>query len=190
VKRYGLPIGTPLGKGNKAVAQDASVAKAYDTFMAANTPADLNKAASWMSNDDLAKASKGLFSFDSKNERDQAGRIALVKELAARGIDPHQYGYKGGQVVLNPNPKPDPVAKAAQKVQKTAQQAQKAADTAAKQAQAQAVRDQRTAAQSAKVDAQTKASQALADNRKKLGDAIAQGLITDAEARRKLAGKT
>lgn len=206
-KRYGLPIGTPLGQTKSKAKADPNTQRSYDTFMAAQTPADLNKAAGWMSSDDLGRAGEALFSFDSKNERDQAARLALVKELAARGIDPHTYGYKGGPVVLNPNPKPDPVAKAAGKVAKAAQTAQKqdqaaqqkaaaaqktadtAAQRAAQQAQAQATRDTRNAAQAAKVAQQTEAAKVLTDTRKKLAQDIAAGRISQTEAQKKLAGK-
>jgi CRISPR/Cas system-associated endonuclease Cas1 len=162
--------------------------------MAANTPADLNKAAGWMSNDDLGKAAKGLFSFNSTNERDQAGRIALVKELAARGIDPHTLGYKGGPVVLNPNPKKDPVAKAAATVQKAADTAQKKADNEAAKA-AKAVQQAQTQAQTAqakaekeKQKAQDAASKKLAQQAKDaLAQDIASGKITEQEARSRMA---
>lgn len=193
-KRYGLPIGTPLGQGNKALASDSATAKAYETFMAANTPADLNKAAGWMSNDDLAKASKGLFSFNSTNERDQAGRIALVKELAARGIDPHQFGYKGGPVVLNPNPKQDPVAKAADTAQRKADSAQKKADSEKAKAD-KAVQQTQVQAQKAQAQADKDAIAAQAEASRKLvqqaHDALAQdiasGKITEKEARQRMA---
>lgn len=192
-KRYGLPIGTPLGRGNRALAQDSSTVKAYETFMAANTPADLNKAAGWMSNDDLAKAAKGLFSFASTNERDEAGRIALVKELAARGIDPHSLGYKGGPVVLNPNPKKDPVAKAAATAQKAADTAQKKAASEAEKAAKQVEKvqkDAQTAQEKAAKEtekAQAEASKKLVQQAKdRLAEDIASGKITEKDARERM----
>jgi len=121
--RYGLPIGTPLDGTHSKKKQDAATKASYNTFMAASTPADQRKAASWLSTGDLKRAGEALFSFQSKNARDESARIALVKELADRGIDPHSLGYKGGPVVLNPNPKQDPTVKAA-----------KSAGTARKQA--------------------------------------------------------
>jgi hypothetical protein len=145
VKRYGLPIGTPLGQGNKQLAQDQGIAHAYDTFMAASTPGDQSKAASWMSNDELTKASRGLFSFQSNNQRDESGRMALVRELAARGIDPHVLGYTGGPVVLNPNPK-------------------------TQQQQAAQAKQQAVAAEQAQADL---------SYREQLGNALAQGRVTD-----------
>jgi hypothetical protein len=179
VKRYGLPIGTPLGQGNKQLAQDQGIAHAYDTFMAASTPGDQSKAASWMSNDELTKASRGLFSFQSNNQRDESGRMALVRELAARGIDPHVLGYTGGPVVLNPNPKTDPTVKAAQQAQKTATTAQKAADRAAQQAQQQAFKQQQQAAQAKQQAVAAEQAQADLSYREQLGNALAQGRVTD-----------
>jgi len=79
--------------------------------MAAETPADQRHNATWMSTDELSRVAEALFSFQSSNERDESARIVLIRELADRGIDPHTLGYKGGPVVLNPNPKEDPAAK-------------------------------------------------------------------------------
>lgn len=210
-KRYGLPIGTPLGQTKARTKDDAATKKAYDTFMSANTPADLRKAASWMSNDDLSRAADGVFSIAKPNERDEAATIALVKELSDRGIDPHTLGYKGGPVVLNPNPKKDPVARAAETVAKATQRetdkatratekaakdvtrAAKAAETeraAAEREQVRAAKAKETAAKAAEAavkqaakDATTKSVQAA---KSALAEAIAQGVITEAEARRRM----
>jgi hypothetical protein len=130
-KRYGLPIGTPLGQGRASQAKgkdDPDAQRAYAQFMSAQTPADLRRNATWMSTKDLSKAAKALFSFDSDNERDQAARMALVRELADRGINPAQFGYRGAPVVLNPNPKPDPTTREAEKAKKDAARLKKAAD--------------------------------------------------------------
>jgi hypothetical protein len=193
--RYGLPIGTPLGKGNKALATDQGVAHAYDTFMSASTPAEQHKAAGWMSNDELTKAAKGLFSFDSKNERDVSGRLALVRELADRGIDPHTLGYTGPTVVLNPNPKVDPTVRAAQLVQKASDRAAKAdqsaqtkAERARQAAEKKAVADARQAASDARQAAKDAASQKVQDTRSALAQAIAEGVISEKEAKRRMAG--
>lgn len=199
--RYGLPIGTPLGKGNKALAQDQGVAHAYDTFMAASTPAEQRKAAGWMSNDELTKAAKGLFSFDSKNERDQAGRLALVRELADRGLDPHTLGYKGPTVVLNPNPKKDPTVRAAETVQKAkdaitrkaASDAAKVTRDQAKAARAQVQAEKQAATQAKQTERQAQqtakdtASQKVRDARSALAQAIAEGAISETEAKRRMA---
>jgi len=109
-KRYGLPIGTPLGQGKAKNEQDA-----YKRFTDQKTPADLARTASYMSNGDLALTAKAVFGVKGQNEWDKAAQIALVKELAQRGIDPHGLGYEGGFVALNPNPKKDPTIKAAKK---------------------------------------------------------------------------
>jgi hypothetical protein len=192
--RYGLPIGTPLDGTHSKNKGDAATKASYDTFMAAKTPAELNKAASWMSTDDLKRSGEALFSFDSKNERDQAARMTLVKEFAARGIDPHSIGYKGGPVVLNPNPKQDPTVKAANAAQSKADRAQRAADAAAKKATTDAQRaatatdnaakkatkDAATAAKDAATAAKVKAKQELAQS-------IAEGAISEREARRRMA---
>lgn len=203
-KRYGLPIGTPLGQTKARTKNDAATQKAYDTFMSASTPAELRKSAGWMSNDELSRAADGVFSIAKPNERDEAAAIALVRELADRGIDPHTLGYKGGPVVLNPNPKKDPVAKAADTATKAAQTATKAAQSAAdkaakaverdqaaaSRAQEQAVKAREKAAKDAEAavkqaakDATTKSVQAA---RQALAQAIAEGVITEAEARRRL----
>lgn len=187
VARYGLPIGTPLGQTQSKNKNDASTKASYAVFMSAKTPADMNKSASWMSSDDLKKAGEAVFSFNSSNARDQAARITLVKELAARGIDPHSVGYKGGPVVLNPNPKPDPVAKAAQsaqaKVDAATKKAQQQATTAQKQAVA-AQKQQATATQQAAQHATKQASQqALLDQRKQMGQALAEGILTSKQVK-------
>lgn len=184
-KRYGLPIGTPLGQTKSKNKGDAATQSSYDTFMSAKTPAELNKAASWMSTDDLKRSGEALFSFDSKNERDQAARMTLVKEFAARGIDPHSVGYKGGPVVLNPSPKADPVAKAAQTAQNKADAAAKKVQTDATKAQQQVAKDQQQAATAQKQQAtaaqqgiKVAAQKALLDQRKQLGEAQAEGILT------------
>jgi hypothetical protein len=202
--RYGLPIGTPLGKTKAKTKDDAATQQSYDVFMAADTPAKLAKAASWMSNDDLARAADGVFSIDKPNERDQAASLALVKELADRGIDPHTLGYTGSPVVLNPNPKKDPVARAAETIQKKAARDKKAGEAAVAKAQhtqdaaakkaasdqvkaehqaAAAVKAADAAVKKAAADATTKSIQ---DARAALAQAIAQGVITEAEARRRM----
>lgn len=185
-KRYGLPIGTPLGQTKSKNKGDAATQQSYDTFMAAQTPADLHKAAAWMSTDDLKRSGEALFSFDSKNERDQAARIALVKELADRGIDPHSVGYKGGAVVLNPSPKQDPIEKAAQTAQHKADTAQRQSESAAKKAETDAARAAKAADQAVKQAAKDATTKAVQTARQALAEAIAQGAITEAEARRRM----
>lgn len=171
-KRYGLPIGTPLGQTGSRRKNDAVTQRSYNTFMAAKTPAELNKAASWMSSDDLKRAGEALFSFDSKNERDAAARISLVKELAARGIDPHAVGYKGGPVVLNPHPKKDPHEQAADR-RKTAK------DKAARSRQQAADKAQREKDRATKAKTAQQAADADVKFRQQAGEALAQGLASD-----------
>jgi ribosomal protein L14E/L6E/L27E len=185
--RYGLPIGTPLDGTHSKNKNDAATKASYDTFMAAKTPADLNKAASWMANDDLKRAGEALFSFDSKNERDAAARIALVKELAARGIDPHAVGYKGGPVVLNPNPKQDPTVKAANAAKAKIDRSQKSADTAAKQNAANAKRAATATDNAAKKATKDATTAAKEKARQELAQSIAEGAISEREARRRMA---
>lgn len=186
-KRYGLPIGTPLGKTKSAKKGEAATQRSYEAFQAADTPADQRRVASWMSNDDLTRAAEALFSFDSDNERDQSARIALVRELADRGIDPHQFGYRGGPVTLNPNPKKDPVVKAADdakaaadrtaaKAVRETEAARRKAETAQKKAETAQKKAERDAADKAETDA-----------RNQLGQAIAEGLITEKQARERMA---
>ncbi|HEX8321634.1 hypothetical protein [Longimicrobium sp.] len=88
--------------------------------MSQSTPAELTKAAQWMSNGDLALTAKAVFSTPHGNERNEAARMALVRELANRGIDPHTLGYDGGYVPLNPKPKKDPTLPAEVKAKKDA----------------------------------------------------------------------
>lgn len=186
VKRYGLPIGTPLGQTGSKGKNDAATQASYNTFMSAGTPADQRKAAAWMSTGDLKRAGEALFSFQSKNERDESARISLVKELADRGIDPHSIGYSGGPVVLNPNPKQDPVEKAAATVQHKADAAQRQADSAAKKATAdaaKAIKSADTAAKKATKDATTEATQKA---KQALAQSIAEGAVSEAEARRRM----
>jgi hypothetical protein len=185
-KRYGLPIGTPLGQTGSKAKNDAATQASYNTFMSAATPADQRKAAAWMSTGDLKRAGEALFSFQSKNERDEAARLALVKELADRGIDPHSIGYKGGPVVLNPNPKQDPVEKAAATVQRKADTAKRQEESAAKKAASdaeRAIKDADTAKKKATKDATTEAT---AKAKQALAQSIAEGAITEAEARRRM----
>lgn len=130
-KRYGLPIGTPLGQGKSGGKQyDRKTAFSYNRVMAGKTPAEIKENAGRMSTEELQRAAKALFSFSSKNERDNAARMALVRELADRGIDAHKHGYKGAPVVVNPNPKADPTKKAdaAKAKDKAKAQADKAAN--------------------------------------------------------------
>lgn len=135
-KRYGLPIGTPLGQTKSRLKGNSTAEQRYDRFMQANTPADQRKAASWMSNEELAKTAEVVFSAGKGNERVESARMMLVKELAERGIDPHKHGYDGGHVPLNPNPKEDPVAKKVRldqsKAERTARVTQSQVDRAAK----------------------------------------------------------
>jgi hypothetical protein len=131
-KRYGLPIGTPLGGTHSKGKGDKSTQRSYAMFQSAKTPADMRAYARWMSNDDLGKAAEALFSFNSKNERDEAARMVLVRELAERGIDAHGYGYKGGPIAVNPNPKKDPTTRKAEKAER---EAAKEAKEAAREAQ-------------------------------------------------------
>jgi hypothetical protein len=191
VARYGLPIGTPLGKGKAQNEQDA-----YNRFRDQKTPADLSRTAGYLSNGDLALTAKGVFGVNGSNEWDKAAQVALVKELAARGIDPHSVGYKGGYVALSPNPKQDPTEKAAQTVQKAADRAAKAAASAKAKAERQAQTEQRqaeTARKQAQTDAtkaaKDAASQAVSRARAELAQSIAEGAITEREARRRLAGR-
>lgn len=126
-KRYGLPIGTPLGQGKAKDEQDA-----YNRFTDQKTPADLTRAATYMSNGDLALTAKAVFGNNGQNEWDKAAQMALVRELAARGIDPHGLGYTGGFVPLNPNPKKDPTLpkkSAAKKIDRDSVDAEKLSDT-------------------------------------------------------------
>lgn len=191
-KRYGLPIGTPLGQGNKAMAQDKDAERAYETFMAASTPGDLRKAAGWLSNKDLEKAARGLFSFNSKNERDEAGRLALVKELADRGIDPHAFGYKGGPIVLNPNPKKDPVQKAAddakKKLDAEAAKKKREADKAKRDAERDKKKAEREAEVKARKAIQEQAAKADVDYKRTAAQALIEGLATDRQLRRRRTG--
>lgn len=175
-KRYGLPIGTPLGGTNSRRKGDAATQRSYETFMAAKTPAELNKAASWMSNDDLKRAGEALFSFTSKNERDEAARLSLVKELAARGIDPHTVGYKGGPVTINPNPKKDPHAVAADRRKATLERDQREKERAGERAQREKARAERE-------KIRLEAEQADLEFRRQAGEALAQGARTDAQLR-------
>jgi hypothetical protein len=185
--RYGLPIGTPLDGTHSKKKADAKTKQSYNTFMAASTPADQRKAASWMSTGDLKRAGEALFSFDSKNERDQSARIALVKELADRGIDPHSLGYKGGAVVLNPNPKQDPVEKAAQQKKTAAERAKKAAQTAQQRAKNKAESDARRKVldteRARKQSVKAQQDEEDLKFRRQAGQALARGLATDAELR-------
>lgn len=185
--RYGLPIGTPLDGTHSKNKQNAATQNSYNTFMAASTPAEQTKAASWMSSDDLKRSGEALFSFDSSNARDQSARIALVKELAARGIDPHSVGYKGGPVVLNPNPKPDPVAHAAQVAQSKADAAAKKVVQQAATAQKQAATAQKQAASQAQQAVKKAASQALLDQRAQEGKALAEGILTSKQVKQEWA---
>lgn len=183
VKRYGLTIGTPLGKGKAANEQEA-----YDRYRDQKTPADLNRAASYMSNGDLALTAKGVFGVNGTNDWDKAAQVSLVKELAARGIDPHSLGYKGGFVPLSPNPKQDPTVKAANLVQKASDRAAKAAESARAKAERQAAADQKKAESTARQAAKDAASKAVQDARSALAESIAQGAITEREAKRRMAG--
>lgn len=154
--------------------------------------------ASWMSNDDLLRAAEALFSFQSSNERDEAARLTLVRELAQRGIDPHTVGYKGGPVTLNPNPKKDPVAKAADDAQKKAQReigaAQRKLDTASRTVAAEqkkAVTEKARQEKDAAAEADRQAAAAAEEKRQQalteIGNDLASGKITEAEAREKAA---
>jgi hypothetical protein len=189
-KRYGLPIGTPLGQTGSRRKNDRATQASYNTFMAAKTPADLNKAASWMSNDDLKRAGEALFSFASKNERDEAARISLVKELAARGINPASLGYRGGPVVLNPNPKKDPVAEAANRKKRDAEtarsKAQRDADKRRRDAEREADRKAREKARTEDEQREAEADRAEAEAIRKAGDALATGQAEERELREQL----
>lgn len=178
-KRYGLPIGTPLGGTNSRRKGDAATQRAYGTFTSAKTPAELSRAAGWMSNDDLKRAGEALFSFDSKNERDEAARLALVKEMAARGIDPHSAGYRGGPVTLNPNPKEDPTKRAADRQKKAKEKVGRDKERAAKQKE----RDERDRIRLE----EDKADLAF---RQQAGEALAKGIKTDAELREEWRNRT
>ena len=185
-KRYGLPIGTPLGQTKSKAKGSAETQRAYATFEQAKTPADLRKAASWMGNDDLGRMAEALFSFTSSNERDEAARMALVRELADRGIDPARYGYRGGPVQLNPNPKQDPVVKAAEAAQRKAEAAAAKAEREKKAAQAKidkAKREAEVAARKAEADAKKARERADEEIERELrnqaGDAISQGLVDE-----------
>jgi hypothetical protein len=169
-----LPIGTPLGQTGSRQKNDRQAQQAYDSFMSASTPADQRRAAGWMSTDDLSRAAEALFSFDSKNPRDEAARIALVRELADRGIDPHRLGYRGGPIVLNPNPKQDPTVKAAEKIRIALRSDQKKATREAEKAK-------REAEQAARQKIKDEAAAADLSFRKQAGEALAQGVITDRE---------
>lgn len=119
--------------------------------MAADTPADQRKNAVWMSNDELSRTAEALFSFESTNERDESARVVLVRELADRGIDAHNLGYRGGPVVLNPNPKEDPAAKRIRLDQSAADAEAKKAEVAAKKAAEEAARQKLRDAQAAQL---------------------------------------
>ena len=141
--RYHLPIGAPLGHGK---AQQAGAQASYDTFMACTSKSDMSRNAKNMSNADLTKSADAVFSVKTDNARNQAAQDVLVQELAARGIDPHKYGYTGGPVVVSPNPKADPTVTAHNKVVAAQTKAQKAADAAAKAQQAKVAKDAAAAA--------------------------------------------
>jgi len=200
-KRYGLPIGTPLGGTKSKAKGDAATQQSYDTFMGANTPADQRKAAAWMSTADLGRAAEALFSFSSDNERDESARRALVRELADRGIDPRSMGYRGPAVVLNPSPKQDPTVKAAETAQRKVEQATKQQETAARKVQREqetAVRKAESAQKTAQRDAERAQRESEAAQRRELdrqiaetekvvrereGQALAQGLLEEQEIR-------
>lgn len=186
VARYGLPIGTPISQTNAPGKNNAATQKSYNTFMSASTPADLNRAAGWMSNADLARAGQTLFSFKSKNARDEAARIALVKEFAARGIDPHQHGYKGGPVVLNPNPKLDPTVQAANKLKQKAATAAKQKASAQQKAAATAARAVTKQAQADRQAARDKTTKALQDAKQALAKGIVEGTISTSRAHKQM----
>lgn len=97
--------------------------------MSQSTPADLNRAAQWMSNADLRTTARAVFSVVSLNPRNEAARMALVRELAQRGISPHTLGYRGAHVPLNPNPKKDPTLKKAVKTDRPSVDADKLSDS-------------------------------------------------------------
>lgn len=182
-KRYGLPIGTPLGKGKQRNEQQA-----YDNFRDQKTPADLNRTASLMSNGDLALTAKGVFSVNGTNDWDKAAQVSLVKELAQRGIDPHSLGYTGGFVALNPNPKKDPTVRAAETVQKAADRAAKAAESTRLKAERAQATAEKQAASDARQSAKDAATKQVQDTRAALAQAIAEGVISEKEAKRRMAG--
>lgn len=180
-KRYGLPIGTPLGQGKAKNEKDA-----YDRLMSQGTPADIAKATRWMSNGDLALTAKAVFSVKTDNERNQAAQIALVKELADRGIDPHKMGYSGGYVPVNPEPKKDPTVRAAEAAQRKTETAQRQRESAAKKVRTDAERATKDAESDAKKAAKDATTAAEQQARQSLARMIVSGEITEAEARRRL----
>jgi hypothetical protein len=182
-KRYGLPIGTPLGQTGSRRKADANTKRTYETFMSAKTPGELSKAAGWMSNDDLKRAGEALFSFQSKNERDEAARNALVREMAARGIDPHTVGYRGGPVTLNPNPKKDPHAVAADRRKATLERGQREKQREREKAQRDKERAKREADRAERERIRAEADEEDLRFRQQAGEALARGIRTDAELR-------
>ena len=188
--RYHLPIGAPLGHGK---AQQAGAQASYDTFMGSDKKSDMSRNAHNMSNADLTKAADAVFSVKTDNARNQAAQDVLVQELAARGIDPHKYGYDGGPVVVSPNPKADPTVTAHNKVVAAQTKTQKAADAAAKAQQAKLAKDAAAAAKAkttADKAAAQQAAQVKAQQAQAAAQATAQAHAAQIEAAREAAAES
>lgn len=96
-KRYKVPIGSEIGqardKNAAAVQQNAGAKANYEKTVGA---ADRDKQVAALNPKDLADLSRIAFSFKSSDPNVVALRMAAVRELAKRGMDPKQFGYLGG----------------------------------------------------------------------------------------------
>jgi hypothetical protein len=96
-RRYGVPIGSEIGKARNASAAEAQQnSAAVDRYKKVVGAGDRDKQVSALNPKDLGDLSRVAFSFKSSDPNVVALRVSVTRELSRRGMDPKMFGYLGG----------------------------------------------------------------------------------------------
>lgn len=110
-ERYGLPIGSEIGKARDAKAEqvqrDPKARASYDKLLTAN-PRQYNAMLDDMSDDELGRLTQVAYSFRSSNPNVVQARLALAAALRRRGKDVADYGGLGRRAASSPAARPRP----------------------------------------------------------------------------------
>lgn len=96
-RRYGVPIGSEIGKARNASAAEAQQnSGAVDRYKKTVGAPDRDQQVAALNPKDLGDLSRVAFSFKSADPNVVALRTVVVRELTKRGMDPRMFGYLGG----------------------------------------------------------------------------------------------
>jgi SPP1 gp7 family putative phage head morphogenesis protein len=105
--RYKVPIGSEIGSARNADAAKAQQNKAAtDRYKSVVGAKDRDAQVKSLNNDDLGQLSQVAFSFKSSDPNVVALRSSVIAQMRARGMNPNQFGYLGGNGPAKPAAKP------------------------------------------------------------------------------------